>query len=392
MRGTNSKWTLSALALGAVVWMAPGSASAYFSAPLVECQQVTSPAGLSGCGTDPMTSGSASIDDEGDLDISISGADTSATYTVALVGPGGSTPLPNLTTGPHGNGVVSRPGFFKFGKIGAGNIVLSRVGSTQFVTGIAIEASNGTHSRVDFRPELVRCSAVNVGTPITGCGTDAFKNGQVSVDSVDGDVNVQVEGAAASVTYAVVLRSGASDLTLCSAGLLTNSKGNGQCTASGLFAAGTIGSGTVVLTRSISGTVTDEAYSGFRVSLKPRPKAAATSGLVRCSDVTFDLGGSGLSGCGSDPLSSGSVVLGHKGVLTVNLTGAAPTTTYEVFFRPIDSTGSSDTDTTIAITTDASGNGKDSKTIAASGTVGSGNFVVKSGGDDEFLTGFTVPK
>ena len=390
-RVKSSTLAFAALAMGAVVWMLPGTASAYFSAPLVECQAVTSPTALSGCGTDPMTSGSASIDDEGDLEITLSGAAVSATYTVALVGPGGSFALPDLKTGPHGNGVLTKPVFFSLGKIGAGNIVLSRSGSTQFVTGIAIEQSGGNHSRVDFRPELVSCSAVNVGTPITGCGTDAFKNGQFSVDSVDGDVNVQVEGAAASVSYVVVLRSGATNLTLCPT-LATDSKGNGQCMVSMSFSAGTIGSGTVVLTRSISGTITDEAYSGFRVSRKPRPKPAAVSGLVRCADVTYGLGGSGLSGCGSDPLSSGSVVLGHKGVLTVNLNGAAPTTSYEVFFRPIDSTGSTDTDTTIAITTDSSGSGKGSKTIAASGTVGSGNFVVKSGDDDEFLTGFTVPK
>ncbi len=391
MISVKSRWMSAAFGLGAAMWMLPSSAFAYFSAPLVECQAVTLPVALSGCGTDPMTSGSASIDDEGDLDIALSGAAASATYTVALVGPGGSFALPDLKTGPEGNGVLTKPVFFSLGKIGAGNIVLSRDSSTQFVTGIAIEQSGGNHSRDDFRPELVSCSAVNVGTAVTGCGSDAFKNGQVSVDSVDGDVNVQVEGAAASVSYTAVLRSGASDLTLCAA-LATDSKGNGQCTASALFSAGTIGSGTVVLTRNISGTVTDEAYSGFRVSLKPRPKPAAVSGLVRCADVTYGLGGSSLSGCGSDPLSSGSAVLGNKGVLTVDLTGAAPTTTYEVFFRPVDSTGSSDTDTTIAITTDSTGSGKGSKTIAPASTVGSGNFVVKSGGDDEFLTGFTVPK
>ncbi len=383
---------VAALALGVATWVMPGSASAYFSAPLVECQQVTSPAALSGCGTDPLTSGSASIDDQGDLDIAITGAAASQTYTVALVGPGGSFALPNLTTGPQGNGVLSKPVFFSLGKIGAGNIVFSRDGSTEFVTGIAIEQSGGNHSREDFRPELVSCSAVKVGTAVSGCGTDAFKNGQFSVDSVDGDVNIQVEGAAASVTYAVVLRSGATDLTLCST-LATNSKGIGQCSASSFFSAGTIASGLVVLTREVSGTTFDEAYGGFRVSLKPRPKPAAVAGLVRCADVTFGLDGGSLSGCGSDPLSSGSAVVGNKGVLAVTLTGAAPSTTYEVFFRPIDSTGSSDTNTGIAITTDSSGDGKGSATIAASGTVGSGNFVVKNSSDaDEFLTGFTVPK
>jgi hypothetical protein len=378
--------TIAALTTGAVAWMVPGSARAFFSAPLVQCQAVTAPAALSGCGSDPLTSGIASIDDEGDLEVSVSGAAASQTYTVTVVGADGTIKtLPNLTTGPKGNGLLRKAVEFPLGKVGAGNLSLSRAGETQFVTGIAIEASGGVHALADFRPELVSCSAVNVPGTITGCGSDAFKNGQVQFDSVDGDVNVQVEGAAASATYAVVLRSGATDFPLCTLGP-TTSMGAGQCTASAIFAAGTIASGLVVLTRDGA----DQAYSGFRVSLKPRPAPASTAGLVTCLSATF--GNPTSSGCGADPLNSGSAVLGKKGVLNVSLNGAAPTTNYEVFFRPINSDGTSDIDTGVAVTTDTSGDGKGSGTIdgVTAGTVGSGVFVVKQGETDEFLSGFTI--
>jgi hypothetical protein len=377
---------IAALAMSAAAWMIPGSANAFFSAPLVQCQAVTAPATLTGCGSDPLTAGVASIDDEGDLEVSVSGAAASQTYTVTLVGPDGSTKsLPNLTTGTRGNGLLRKAVAFSLGKVGAGNLLLSRAGETQFVTGIAIESSGGVHALADFRPELVSCSAVNLPDAITGCGSDAFKNGQVQFDSVNGDINVQVEGAAASATYAVILRSGATDFPLCTLGP-TTSTGAGQCTASAIFAPGTIASGIVVLTRDGS----DQAYSGFRVSLKPRPAPASTAGLVACLSATF--GSPSTSLCGADPLTSGSAVLGTKGVLNVILDGAAPTTSYEVFFRPINSDGTSDVDTGVAVTTDTSGDGKGSGTVdgAIAGTVGSGTFVVKQGDTDEFLSGFTI--
>lgn len=386
MRGANSfKAAIGALAMGAVVWMMPSSASAFFSAPLVQCGAVTVPAGLPGCGSDPMTAGVASIDDEGDLDISISGADPNQTYTVTFVGPDGTpTSLPNLKTGAQGDGLLRSPVFFSLGKVGAGNIVLIRDSLVQFATGIAIEASGGNSARADFRPQLVACSAVNDPKAITACGTDSFKNGQVDVDSVDGDLNVQVTGAAAAATYAVVLRLGATNLPLCTLGP-TDSKGDGQCVSSMVFSKGTLAFGTVVLTRSGS----DQAYSGFRVSLKPRPKPAASSSLVQCIAGTGG-GGTLSANCGFDPLSSGSAVLSATGTLKVSLTGAAPSTDYEVFFRPINSSGADDIDTKIAITTDTNGDGKASGTGAPSGTVASGNFVIKQGASDEFLTGFTI--
>ncbi len=377
----SSNVAVMALVMGAMLWMMPDAASAYYSAPLVQCQAVTSPAALTNCGTDPLTLGSASIDDEGDLTVSISGA-ASGQYTLSFGQDAATaTPLtPVLNTDHNGNGLVIKAVAFPLKKVGAGNLFLSRAGSTQFVTGISIEMNGGDRARADFRPQLVACSQVSVPAAITGCGTDAFKNGQVSVDSVDGDVNIQVQGAAASVTYGVALRSGATNLTIGTGSLATDSHGNGQLVASNVFTAGTMGAGTVVLTRDGK----DQAYSGFRVSLKPRPKAASISGLVRCVDVTE---GGSLTGCGTDPLGSGNAVLGQRGVLNVTLDGAAPSTTYTVVFRPIN--GIADIATPISITTDVNGNGKGSGAIGTSGT-GSGNFVVQDGGTDEFLTGFTI--
>ena len=98
-----------------------------------------------------------------------------------------------------------------------------------------------------------------------------------------------------------------------------------------------------------------------------------------------------LDNCGTDSLISGSAIVNPKGKLMVNLNGAAADTTYEVFFRPINGDSGADVDTTIAITTNDDGDGKGSKSaFAPSETVGSGNFVVKSGGFDQFVTGFSV--
>jgi hypothetical protein len=74
--------------------------------------------------------------------------------------------------------------------------------------------------------------------------------------------------------------------------------------------------------------------------------------------------------------------------LEVGLSGARSKTAYEVFFRPINNSG--DTDTGLALTTDQSGNAKGSRSFVKSGTTGAGTFVVKGGGFDEFLTGFAV--
>ncbi len=71
--------------------------------------------------------------------------------------------------------------------------------------------------------------------------------------------------------------------------------------------------------------------------------------------------------------------------------GRSSLLSYEVFFRPINRDSSGDSDTGIAIATDDNGDGKgSSSSFAPSGSIVAGNFVVESGGFDQFVTGFSV--
>ena len=62
--------------------------------------------------------------------------------------------------------------------------------------------------------------------------------------------------------------------------------------------------------------------------------------------------------------------------MTVKLIGASRNTNYDVFFRPIDNSG--DTDTTVPVPTNAIGNAAvANKKVFSSGTVAAGSFVLK---------------
>ena len=77
------------------------------------------------------------------------------------------------------------------------------------------------------------------------------------------------------------------------------------------------------------------------------------------------------------------------GDVNVRLTGASPSTNYELFFRPLDNSG--DMDTGIAVPTNTSGNAATGlKKFFAPNTVASGTFVVKSGTFDEFVAGYEL--
>ncbi len=374
--------TLAILA-GLALWAGPGSANAGFSAPLAQCSAVTVPAGLSNCGNDPLVAGNAAIDDEGDAEVSVAGAGASQTYAVVFRSPDGSqsTTMGNLVTGPLGNGILRKGLLFPLNNAGAGNVVLTRAGSDQYVTALKVEAAGADQAPLDFRPALVRCADVNVPGSLSGCGSDTLKFGFVDVDADDGDLELEVNGAGANTSYtAVLLAPGGQTVSLGT--LKTDSRGDGQLLAPDAFSAGVKGSGTVVL----SSGPTKEFLSGFKVSEKPSPKPVAGSGLVSCIAVNDPP----ISGCGGDSLSSGSAVLGPAGKLTVKVIGAEPDTSYEVFFRPINNTG--DIDTGLGFTTDDTGDAKNTVGFIKPGsdTVASGNFVVKSGGTDEFLTGFTI--
>ena len=381
----------SAVVTGFIAWMMPATASAFFSAPLVECTQVTKPAALTTCASsqDPLTRGVVTVDDEGNLDIVVVGGGAGQMYQAVFRSPDGSTSLAlaTVSTGPKGNASVSKNLFFGFGKAGAGSVALIRNGGDQYVTGIKVEAAGANTSGPDFHSQFAACKAISIPSTLSKCGTDAFKGGFVEVESDSGDQTIQINGGAANTTYSVVLRSPNGGTELALGSVPTDSKGNGQVVINNAIAPGTIASGTVV---AKSGSA-DEAFGGFRVTRKPKPKPVAITGLVRCIDVNDPAAlNDQNSACGTDSLSSGSAVINSTGQLAVNISGAPATTKYEVFYRPIDSDGSLDKDTKISLTTDANGNAKGSGPFAASGQVGSGNIVVKGSGFDQFLSGFTV--
>jgi len=392
MISLRKRWIVAALALDVAAWMLPGLARADMAGTLVECRQVTQPATLTTCASsqDPLTRGNAVIDNEGNLDVVLVGAGAAQIYTAFFHSiDGNEVQLANLNTGPNGNGSKSKYTEFGFGKRGAGYIVLRRMGDTgdQYVTSLFVESPGSNTTRASFHVQLNGCGEVNDPAALSGCGSDAFKGGFVDVRSDTGDVTVQVKGAEVGATYDVELRSpaGGSPLSLGTVGP-TDSKGDAQSTSS-TVPMSTIAAGTIVLSRNSA----DQAYGGFGVTQRPPKRPATGAGLVRCIDVNFPATLSDSNAvCGTDPLTSGSATLSQGGKLTVSVIGAAPSTTYEVFFRPIDSDGTSDSDTSLALTTGSSGNGRASGTVATSGDIGAGNFVVKNDGSDEFLTGFSI--
>src|SRR5579862_2440495 len=210
MISTKLKWIVPALALSAAAWMVPGMARADMVGPLVECSQVSDPAALTTCaGTqDPLTSGNAVLDDQGNLDVVLVGAAENTAYTIVFRTADGKTiQLGTINTGGNGNGNKSKYGALAFKKDAAGFIVLQRGGGDQYVTSLFVRPSDSDNTRASFHVDLMACSAVNDPDAITGCGTDAFKNGSVDVRSDTGDLTIQVNGAEVGVTYAVELVS-----------------------------------------------------------------------------------------------------------------------------------------------------------------------------------------
>ncbi len=376
---------ITLIAMAATIWLTATPAFAGFNAPLVQCSLVTVPSTVINCGSDPLTRGVVSIDDQGDLDLVLVGAGANETYQVNYFSIDGNQAFNitnNLTTDAKGNREFQKKVEFALGKEGAGTIILKRGGANQYLTGIHVAASHGP-AGPDYRARFARCGDIDTPGPAATCGSDPIKNGSVSIDSQDGDLNLSVTGASANTSYALVLRAiDGSEMSFGTVG--TNSKGIGSLHASSaLSPPGTTASGVFVLTRSGE----DQALGGFDVTEKPKPKPASSAGLVRCFDVNFP---AALDNCGTDALASGSATINSMGKLVVNLKGAAPSTTYEVFFRPLNSDSSGDQDTTLAITTDDNGNGKGTITFASSGKIGAGNFVLEAGGFDQFVTGFAV--
>ena len=134
----------------------------------------------------------------------------------------------------------------------------------------------------------------------------------------------------------------------------------------------------------------DQFVTGFKVDVKFVPPPTSVSSLVPCGEV-INLGPSSLSNCGDDPLAQGAYEVNAEGQVAIEIVGAAPSTNYEVFFRPLDDTG--DVDTGVALPTNAQGNGAARKSgVFPAGSVNSGTLVVKqsTGTTDEFVAGFKV--
>jgi len=364
-----------------------GSARAQgFAAPLVPCNSVAVPAALSCPGTsDPLKNGFASINAMGDVTVVVTGAATNTSYTATFVAndSSSSTTLGSLMTGPKGNGYLRALAFFKFGTVGAGNIVIDNGANEEFVTGFTVSTS-GFPTAADFQPGLVRCADVVVPDALAACGSDPLTNGSAEIEQSDWALRIRVHGATPGESYTAVLQPpSGSALPLGTVGP-TNSHGDAKLDVANKFPAETIGSGQIILQRSGA----NQFVSGFKVNQKFVPPPVAASNLVPCGQVTDPT----LSSCGSDPLDVGLYEVNRQGQLTVKLVGAAPSTNYEVFFRPLDNSG--DTDTTVAVPTNALGNATVAgKKVFSSGTVAAGSFVLKEQSDethDQFVAGFNI--
>jgi hypothetical protein len=382
------KWPAALLAAPLALCLGSGFAHAQtFDEPLEQCKAVATPAALTTCATvqDPLKGGGATISDEGDVTVTVFGAATNTTYAVKLVSNDGtqSTSIDNLMTDADGNGAMRKEAFFKFGTVGAGNIVLSSAGSEQFVTGLSV-SSNGLESRRDFQPGLVRATDVMVPGPLSNFGSDPLTSGRVDLENDDGALSIHVSGARPSTSYtAILLSPGGASTPLGTVGP-TNKAGSATLVADPAFPASTIGSGEVVLQSG----ATDEFVSGFKVDQKfVRPKVSASE-LQPCGSVTDPI----LGNCGSDPLDSGSYRVNAGGQVSVTLNGATPSTNYELWFRPLDNSG--DVDTGIAVPTDTLGNARTgAKSFFPKSVIASGTFVVKnpSEGDlDQFVAGYEI--
>ena len=385
------KWPASLLAASVGLCLVSGLARAQtFDAPLVKCQSVTTPAVLTTCAAsqDPLTRGGATISAQGDVTVIVFGAATNTTYNVSLVSNDGTQTLAidSFMTDASGDGYLRKDAYFKFGTVGAGNVVLSSSGGEEFVTGILI-SSNGLESARDFQPGLVRATDVTVPGTLSNFRSDPLASGRVDVENDDGALSIHVNGARPATTYTAILRSPGASPTTTAIGPLsaTDKHGDAKLVIDSEFAASTIGSGEVVLQ---SGS-TDEFVSGFKVDQKFIPPKVSASNLEPCGSVTFPA----LSNCGSDPLDSGSYEVNATGGVKVTLAGANPSTNCSYY------SGHS----TIRVTPirasrsrpNALGNawtGFKSFSDFTKDTIASGTFVVKHKTDtlDQFVSGYEI--
>ncbi|HYK64291.1 MAG TPA: hypothetical protein VEY94_05050 [Patescibacteria group bacterium] len=356
-----------------------------FDAELVQCKAVTPTLANCAGSQDALKRGGVTINDQGDVTVTVVGAGLDASYAVALVSNDGTqtAAIGNLSTDNHGNGAFRKDVAFKFGTVGAGNVTLSSGGGVQFISGILV-SNTGLESGRDFQPSLERCTDVVAPGALSNCGSDSLTRGTVDVENTDGSLSIRLVGARVSTSYNAILRApNGSTTALGSFG--TDKTGNGKLIVTEAFALGTVATGAVV----VQNGSTDEFESGFKVDQKFVSPKVAQSTLVPCGSVTVpdDLV------CGSDPLIGGFYRIAASGQISITLIGANPNTKYEAWFRPNDGTGI-DVDTNILIATDAQGNARTgNKKFFSPNTIASGVIVIKLQGSDEpdeFDAGYEV--
>ena len=364
---------LAALAaLGGMAEAAPSGSDV--DAALVRCADVSYPAALTGCGTDPLTTGRLEVKSNGDVGVTLKGAAPGVAYDLVLHAANGSVQLPIAVVGTDatGNAAVRTTSFFDMGQAGIVAFTLGRNGSTQFVAGL--------HNSQELEAGLVPCAAINTPAALGGCGSDALKSGKVEFD--EGDVQVDMTGDP-DLDYAVVFRGlGGGDVPLGT--LSTDKKGKGSLKAKDVVAEDVVGAGNVVLQRD----GLDQFITGF-ASARKRPALVARFqvGLLRCAEVNTT---APFTGCGFDQLGKGDAIIDDKGDVNVHLMGAVPFGTYDVVFVGADGTTELPIGT---LTTNPAGNGHlIARDVFPAGTRGVGHVIVKRDGLDQFVTGFAVSR
>ncbi|MGH7390244.1 MAG: hypothetical protein ACREM3_12420 [Candidatus Rokuibacteriota bacterium] len=268
-----------------------------FEGRLFRCADITVPAALSGCGTDPLAVGLLEIE-FGKLRIIINGAARDASYTVVLQAPDGGpdTTLGTVTTNHGGHGQIHAR-VFEQGDVASGFVVLRRNGLDQFVMGVRLVGGgrfrhdSGPGSGLandaegddeeEFEARLVRCSDVGIPGALTDCGSDRLQEGVAELEK-HGGFEVEVKRAVADTIYDVVLRPlRGADLPLGT--LTTDAAGDGRVEREGVFPPPGVASGLIVLRRDGA----DQFVQGTRVHALAAVLPASRSVRVGVTATAF---------------------------------------------------------------------------------------------------------
>lgn len=251
----------------------------------------TGKAAFANIGTDPLVQGKVEVEEMGknEVKVEVRGAAANATYTVRFCSfntPAAGIPptvdtsacvfIGSLTTDAAGNAEVE----FAFPQTGgfAGVFVLTRkidmTETNEFVTGFTVpttrvgegESENEGEEDENFEVNLQPVSVINggLGSGFGPAGNDPLSAGRVEVEEGQ-EVEVQVAGASANVTYAAEFcRFGVGPSGCVAVGSFsTDAQGNAEAKlnfpVTGAF------DGVFLLTRTIGTTETKEFVTAFRV-------------------------------------------------------------------------------------------------------------------------------